>query len=76
MIKIEQFYKGKLVPPPVYEFKEYPKWVKKDDGTDVLVHSTEEEASHAPKPKRGRPKNDSTTANDPLGHNFAGAENS
>lgn len=74
-MKIEQYYKGKLVPPPVYEFKEFPKWIKTDNG-DVIVHSPEEEAELAPKPKRGRPKNDTTVANDSLGHNQPGAENS
>lgn len=26
-----------------YEFKEYPKWVKDEDGVDVLVHNADEE---------------------------------
>lgn len=74
-MKIEQYYRGKLVPPPVYEFKEFPKWIKTDSG-DVMVNSPEEEALHAPKPKRGRPKNDATTADNSLGHNQLSAENS
>ena len=75
-MKIETWYKGRLVPPPTYEFVEYPKWIKTEDGKDVLVNSADEEAQYAPKPKRGRPKNDTTIANDPLGHNQPSAENS
>ena len=74
-MKIETWYKGRLVPPPTYEFQEFPKWIKTETG-DVLVNSTEEEEQYAPKPKRGRPKNDTTTANDSLGHNLLSAENS
>ena len=75
-MKIETWHKGRLVPPPVYEFVEYPKWIKTEDGNDVLVSSADEEAKYAQKPKRGRPKNDTTIANDPLGHNLPSAENS
>jgi hypothetical protein len=82
-MKIEQWYKGRLVPPPVYEYKPYPRWITKADGTQLIVENEEEEKMHlaeaekpAEKPKRGRPKNDATTANDSLGHNQPSAENS
>lgn len=74
-MQIETWYKGRLVPPPTYEFKEFPKWIKTETG-DVLVNSAEEEAQLAPKPKRGRPKNDTTIANDSLGHNQPSSEDS
>ena len=77
-MKIEQFYRGKPVLPPVYVYKPYPRWITKADGTQLIVENEEEEKLHlaekpveviAEKPKRGRPKNDTTTANNSIGHN-------
>jgi len=77
-MKIEQFYRGKPVLPPVYIYKEFPKWITKSSGDSVLVNDEIEERQllEADKPKRGRPKNDATTANDSLGHNQLSAEDS
>jgi hypothetical protein len=75
-MKIENWYKGRLVPPPVYEYVEFPKWITKSDGSQVMVNDAIEEAAHVEKPKRGRPKNDATATDDTFGHNLSSTENS
>ena len=67
---IEQYYRGKLV-SPVYTFVEFPKWVTDSLGKQHLVQTPEEEAQVLIVPeiketKRGRPKNDSTAADNSL----------
>ena len=67
---IEQYYRGKLV-SPVYTFVEFPKWVTNSLGEQHLVQTPEEEAQVLIVPeiketKRGRPKNDSTAADNSL----------
>ena len=67
---IEQYYRGKLV-SPVYTFVEFPKWVTDSLGKQHLVQNPEEEAQVLIVPenketKRGRPKNDSTAADNSL----------
>jgi len=71
--KLETYYRGKLV-VPVYTFIEYPKWITTTDGQSVVVNTKEEEIELT-KPKRGRPKNDSTSADDTFGHNQPSTEN-
>jgi hypothetical protein len=77
-MKIEQFYRGKPVLPPVYVYQEFPKWITKSTGETVLVNDEIEEKQHldADKPKRGRPKNDTATTNDSIGHNQPSPEDS
>jgi hypothetical protein len=67
---LETYYRGKLV-SPVYTFVEFPKWVKDSLGKEHLVQTAEEEAQvltvkEIKETKRGRPKNDSTAANNTL----------
>ena len=65
---IEQYYRGKLV-SPVYTFVEFPKWVTDSLGEQHLVQTPEEEVLIVPEikeTKRGRPKNDSTAADNSL----------
>lgn len=43
------YYEGKEF--PVYQFVEFPKWVKDAQGVEVLVLTAEQEAEVAPKAK-------------------------